>query len=337
MMLTLGIYWSIYLYLDWQDNPVLTTVARALDSNKYTLMASLDLSSAFDIVNIELLIKRLRIVGLPDDIINLIQTWLSNRTYYVTAKGFDSFIRLSDIGTIQGSILGPFLYAIYVAPIQDLYEITLFADDNYPLASNSNLTNLITEFEIKLTAISKWLKDSGLKINDDKTELCLFSRNDHGPIQLTVNGTTITSKPSINVLGVQFDSKLNWSDQVNKTINKAKQTYHAINLIKKYFSQNELKKLLTSNYFSVLYYNSEIWHLPTLKPVLKQKLMSASANAIKLCLSKQPPNTSYESIHKIAKRTTPSQMSTYKHALQLYKLFNSTNMSDFRGVGRWCR
>ena len=56
--------------------------------------------------------------------------------------------------------------------------------------------------------------------------------------------------------------------------------------------------------------------------------MSASANAIKLCLSKQPPNTSYESIHKIAKRATPSQMSTYKHALQLYKLFNSTNMSD---------
>ena len=26
MMLTLGIYWSIYLYLDWQDKPVLTTV-----------------------------------------------------------------------------------------------------------------------------------------------------------------------------------------------------------------------------------------------------------------------------------------------------------------------
>ena len=30
-------------------------ITRALDSNQYTLMASLDLSSAFDIVNIELL------------------------------------------------------------------------------------------------------------------------------------------------------------------------------------------------------------------------------------------------------------------------------------------
>ena len=47
--------------------------------------------------------------------------------------------------------------------------------------------------------------------------------------------------------------------------------YHAINLIKKYFNCNELKGLLTSNYYSTLYYNSEIWHLPTLSPHLKQK------------------------------------------------------------------
>ena len=78
-------------------------------------------------------LKRLTIVGLPMDLINLIRIWLSDRTYYITAKGSNSFIRLSEIGTIQGSILGPFLYAIYVAPLQDLYAITLFADDNYPL------------------------------------------------------------------------------------------------------------------------------------------------------------------------------------------------------------
>ena len=119
----------------------------------------------------------------------------------------------------------------------------------------------------------------------------------------------------MNVLGVQFDSKLSWNDHVNKTINKAKKAYHAIKLIQKYFTTTELKGLLTSNYFSVLYYNRKIWHLPTLSPQLKQKLMSASANAIKLCLSSLPINTSYEEIHRLAKRGTPTQMSAYKHAL----------------------
>ena len=45
-------------------------------------------------------------------------------------------------------------------------------------------------------------------------------------------------------------------------------------------------------------------------------------------LSILPPNTSFESIHRLAKRGTPIQMSHYKHALQLYKLHNSTTMSD---------
>ena len=61
---------------------------------------------------------------------------------------------------------------------------------------------------------------------------------------------------------------------------------------------------------------------------LQQKLLSASANAIKHCLSNLPPNTSHDTLHKLAKRGTPSQMSQYKHAIQLYKLHNSTSMTD---------
>ena len=52
----------------------------------------------------------------------------------------------------------------------------------------------------------------------------------------------------MNVLGVQFYPKMNWSDQVNRTINKAKKTLHAIRLIKKYFNNDELKGLVASNY-----------------------------------------------------------------------------------------
>ena len=58
----------------------------------------------------------------------------------------------------------------------------MFADDNFPLASNTNLNTLISEFETKLATIKKWLMDSGLKINETKTDLCLFHRNDHEPV-----------------------------------------------------------------------------------------------------------------------------------------------------------
>ena len=46
-------------------------LARALDENNYALLASLDLSATFDAVNTKLLLKRLKIIGLPKDILDL--------------------------------------------------------------------------------------------------------------------------------------------------------------------------------------------------------------------------------------------------------------------------
>ena len=50
-------------------------------------MASLDLSAAFDVVNNELIMKRLRIIGLPGDVLSLIEVWLHNRVHYVEIDG----------------------------------------------------------------------------------------------------------------------------------------------------------------------------------------------------------------------------------------------------------
>ena len=90
-----------------------SALARALDLGEFALMANLDLSSAFDVVNVKLLLKRMRIVGLPNDIIKLVEIWLLSRKYYVTVHGKNSFIKMSELGTVQGSILGPFLYALF--------------------------------------------------------------------------------------------------------------------------------------------------------------------------------------------------------------------------------
>ena len=51
-------------------------VARALDGDNYVTLVSLDLSAAFDVVNIDLLLARLMILGLPDNILSLVEIWL---------------------------------------------------------------------------------------------------------------------------------------------------------------------------------------------------------------------------------------------------------------------
>jgi hypothetical protein len=53
-----------------------------------------------------------------------------------------------------------------------------------------------------LEAITKWLKKSGLKVNENKTELCLFYRKDNLPINIVFNNVTVKSQKTINALGV---------------------------------------------------------------------------------------------------------------------------------------
>ena len=297
-------------------------IARALDEDEYVGMASLDLSSAFDVVDTDLLLKRLWVIGLPDDMVALIGVWLKERKFYVDTNGQTSNFFDSNYGTVQGSILGPILYAIFVAPLFDLTDLYNFADDNFSLASNKSKTQVTKNLESKLKLILKWLSDSGLKVNESKTELCLFHRKDTIPIEITLNNISIKSQSSMNVLGIIFDSKLTWSNQVSQTTQKAKKALHAIKMIRKYFTKNEITMLLTSNFYSILYYNSEIWHIPNLAPELKQLLMSASANALKLSQPVTNQMQSYVDVHKECKRAQPEQMMLYKHAIMLHKLYN---------------
>ena len=98
-------------------------------------------------------------------------------------------------------------------------------------------------------------------------------------------------------------------------------------MIKRYFNKDELLQLITSNVLSILYYNSEIWHLPNLKGNLKQKLLSVSAKAIKISMYYPDPMISFDEIHAMNNRALPGSLLQYKLAIQLFKLYNTNTHS----------
>jgi hypothetical protein len=78
----------------------------------------------------KLLLKSLEILGSPDDVIKLIEVVLRNRSYYVSVDSEISLLCDLLLGTVQGSILGPVLCAIFVSPLTGLVFLLKFADDN---------------------------------------------------------------------------------------------------------------------------------------------------------------------------------------------------------------
>jgi hypothetical protein len=164
----------------------------------------------------------------------------------------------------------------------------------------------------------KWLKESGLKVDESKTEPCLFHRLDCQKITMTINKKHINSIDAMNILGVAFDFKLNWYKHVNNSLKKAKKALHAIKLIKPHFTPKELCQIITSNFIAIVCYNSEIWHLPKLNSQVKLQLYRASASALKLCTPNYNWSMSHCELHTINKRATPEKFIKYKRVLQLF-------------------
>ena len=128
----------------------------------------------------------------------------------------------------------------------------------------------------------------------------------------------------MNVLGITFDSTLKWNYHVDKAIKESNSKLYAIKMIKKYFSTEEIRNLLTALYFSKLYYGAEVWHLPGLALKLKKSIKLASANACKNCIPRENSHLlTHTEIHNRAKRALPDDICTYRHALMLHKLMRS--------------
>jgi retron-type reverse transcriptase len=93
---------------------LLNEVTKASTSKKYTLAIFCDLRKAFDTCNHEILIKKLRKIGVVNNELDWFISYLSGRMQFVYLNGVESERLEIRKGVPQGSILGPLLFLIYV-------------------------------------------------------------------------------------------------------------------------------------------------------------------------------------------------------------------------------
>ena len=84
--------------------------------------------------------------------------------------------------------------------------------------------------------------------------------------------------------------------------------------------KEERSTLITSLFYSKLYYGSEVWHLPERTACQNKMIKCASANALRIITNEITIFHTHSQIHAITGRALPDQMIKSKHALLLYKL-----------------
>ena len=175
-------------------------IRKALDEGKFACGLFLDFQKAFDTVNHKILISKhehYRIRGLP---LHLFQNYLEKRTQFVEINKKSSNVLPINHGVPQGSLLGPFLFLIYVNDLNGIVnfsKIHHFADDTNVLYTSNSLKDINRKINCDLKSIGEWLKANKISLSSGKRELVLFRSKDK---KITENMNFRISGQKINMI-----------------------------------------------------------------------------------------------------------------------------------------
>ena len=224
----------------------------------------LDFSKAFDKVDHNILLTKLRTIGISDQLCVWISSFLKERKQFVAVEGAVSSESSVISGVPQGTVLGPLLFLIFIADISDgllSSTATSFADDTRVLRPVSNVQDC-GALQGDLARVYDWAVANNMCFNGDKFELLRYTVNGEPiPFQyLTSEGTAIEAKSEVMDLGVIMSSSANFKAQVDQIIKKAKER---LSWIFRVFLTRDPKPMLTlyrALVLPILEYCSQLWH-----------------------------------------------------------------------------
>lgn len=210
---------------------VLDDILQATDKQLMTALVLLDFSKAFDSINHELTVSKLKFYGFCTASCNLINSFLTHRYQKIASDGVfsDQVPVLS--GVPQGSILGPLLFLIYTADILksiDNCRIQAYADDTqmYFCFDAKDWFNCQNVIDRELSEFTQLCTAHNLQLNAGKSYLMFFGNKSKidvlkQTLNITVNNVKLPVVRSARNLGVFLDTDLRFREHIKRVIQKA--------------------------------------------------------------------------------------------------------------------
>jgi len=142
---------------------------------------------------------------------------LENRTQFTSVKGYDSNKLPVTCGVPRRSVLGPFLFLLYINDICNVVpdgKIKLFVDD-----TNNFMTG---EVNNQIFLINNWLTANELHLNNEKTCFTVFTptKSTSPSVNVKLNGYKLQQVTTCRYLGIVVDNKLKWTSHIETVFQK---------------------------------------------------------------------------------------------------------------------
>jgi hypothetical protein len=260
---------------------ILNRASNALNNKKHMLIIFCDLKKAFDTCDVDVLLGKLRKLGVKNLELAWFKSYLTNRSQYVSIDDHNSILLQILTGVPQGSILGPLLFLIYINDLPECSDFLskLFADDTALILCEDDLENLVLRANLEFQKVCKYFRSNKLSLHPDKTKYIIISNSKvvhETTTKIYINNNNLGQNeqsliheikrvlptdniPAIKYLGVYFDPYLNFKYHVQQISSKLSRALFQIRRVKNILSKESLKTLYYSLFHCHIVYAIEIW------------------------------------------------------------------------------
>ncbi len=223
---------------------------------KYIGVCCFDLSSAFDVVDHDILLQKLNLYGLSRLSLKWVKSFLEERHQIIKWKDNISEPSSISCGTPQGGILSPFLFLVMIADIQEYIvhsSVEGYADDVNTTTVADTEEEVIKLMEEDADNMLSYMAINKLAANEQKTQVMILGKKVKAK-EVKIGKSLIHTQSCVEILGVKMNQDLSWKNHLDVIKSSLDQRIGLIRRLSYNMPRSVLKMLADALCFSKVRY-----------------------------------------------------------------------------------